>query len=429
MSPIAGPRSRTAFARAARVIPGGVNSPVRAFKRLGGQPPVIASGKGSRIIDLDGRSYIDYVLSWGPLILGHAAPPVVRAVRAQAGKGLGFGAPTAQETELAELIRDALPSMELIRLVSSGTEACMSALRVARAATGRRIVIKCDGCYHGHADAFLVAAGSGCATHNTPDSAGVPADITAATVSVPYNDLAAAQAMFERHSGQIAAFCVEPVAGNMGLVLPRSGYLEGLRALCDRHGALLIFDEVMTGFRVAWGGWQRVCGVTPDLTTLGKVIGGGLPVAAYGGRKDLMQHVAPLGACYQAGTLSGNPTAVAAGLATLKACRAKSFYATHSARLTGLLQQLGQAADRAGVPMQLSQAGLMWGFFFSPGPVTDFASAATSDINRWTRFATAMYRQGVYLAPSPFEAAFFSSAHTAQDIRKTVAAATKALQA
>jgi len=425
----AGPRSRAAFARARKLIPGGVNSPVRAFTRLGGQPPVMARGTGAHLIDLDGRRYIDYVLSWGPLVLGHAHPAVVRAVTRAAKLGLSFGAPTVGEGELARVLCRALPSIERVRLVSSGTEATMSALRVARAATGRDVIVKFDGCYHGHADHLLVAAGSGLATQGTPDSSGVPADFVRHTVSVPYNDPAAAERVFAKHRGRIAAVIVEPVAGNMGLVLPRPGYLQTLRALTTAQGSLLVFDEVMTGFRTAWGGYQRVCGVTPDLTCLGKVIGGGMPVGAYGGRADVMAHLAPLGACYQAGTLSGNPVSVAAGLATLSAIGGRAFYATQATALTTLLVGLRELAVRHGVPMQLTQAGTMWGFFFSERPVTDFATAAASDVERWKRFAIAMLAQGVYLAPSPFEGAFWSSAHRPADIRATLRAADLALAA
>jgi glutamate-1-semialdehyde 2,1-aminomutase len=421
--PIAGPKSRRAFAAASRVIPGGVNSPVRAWKRLGGNPPVIARGKGAVITDLDGRRYVDYVLSWGPLLHGHAHPRVLRAVADAAKRGLGFGAPTQGETELAELLCSALPSVQQVRLVSSGTEACMSALRLARAATGRELAIKFDGCYHGHADQVLVAAGSGCATLNTPDSAGVPASVSGLTVSCPYNDAAAVERMLVKHRGQVAAVIVEPVAGNMGLVLPRPGFLEGLRQLCSAHGALLIFDEVMTGFRVGWGGWQVVSGIRPDLTCLGKVIGGGLPAAAYGGARDLMAHLAPLGACYQAGTLSGNPVAVAAGLATLKLASRPGFYPRTAAGLTRMIDGLRAIAARHGVAVQFGQAGTMWGYYFSDKPVTDWTSAQTQDDARWRRFITAMYRAGIYLAPSPYEAAFWSSAHTQRDVQQTLMAA------
>ncbi len=425
---LAGPKSRLWFARGARIIPGGVNSPVRAWKRLGGSPPVIVQGKGAYTTDADGRRRIDYVLSWGPLIHGHAAPSVVRAVRLAAAKGLGFGAPTPGEVELAELLTEALPSIEQIRLVSSGTEACMSALRLARAATGREVIIKMDGCYHGHADQLLVAAGSGLATFGTPDSTGVLAAVAAKTVSVPYNDLNAVEAVLVKHRANVAAVIVEPVAGNMGLVLPKPGYLAGLRDLTSRHGTLLIFDEVMTGFRVAWGGWQTVCGVQPDLTCLGKVIGGGLPVAAYGGRRELMQQLSPMGACYQAGTLSGNPVAVAAGLATLRLAKKSGFYSKTSARCTTLVQGLGDLARKHGVPLQLTQAGTMWGFFFNTAPVTDFATAQRSHDGHWRLFVTELHQRGVSLAPSPYEAAFFSSAHGTKEINATLRAADAALK-
>ncbi len=425
---IAGPASLAAHAAASEIIPGGVNSPVRAWKRLDGHPLVIARGKGSRITDVDGRSYVDYVLSWGPLIAGHAHPAVVKAVAQAARKGLGFGAPTLAETELATLIRSALPSMEMLRLVSSGTEAVMSALRVARAATGRELIVKCDGCYHGHSDALLVAAGSGCATLNTPDSAGVPAAIAAHTLSVPYNDAAALERVFAANKGRIAAVVVEPVAGNMGFVPPSPGWLEACRALCTANGSLLIFDEVMTGFRVAWGGWQTVSRITPDMTCLGKVIGGGLPVAAYGGRRDIMAHVAPLGGCYQAGTLSGNPVAVAAGLATLKLCSQPGFYDKQAGLLTKLITGLDTLSRRHGVPIQIGSRGTMWGYFLSDRPVSDWTSAAASDVGRWKRFCSSMLRQGIYLAPSPFEAAFFSSAHKRADVSATLAAAAIAFE-
>ncbi len=422
----AGPKSRRLAIAAARVIPGGVNSPVRAFRRLGGFPPAIVRGRGAIIVDADGKRYIDYVLSWGPLLLGHAHPRVVAAVCAAAKRGLGFGATTPGEVELARVLIGALPGVDLVRLVSTGTEATMSALRVARAATGRDLVLKFDGCYHGHADHLLVAAGSGLATLGTPDSTGVPKAFAEQTLSVPYNDLAAVERVFARHRGRIAAVIVEPVAGNMGLVLRRAGFLDGLRQRCTADGALLIFDEVMTGFRTAWGGWQRVCGVRPDLTCLGKVIGGGLPVAAYGGRRDVMAHIAPLGSCYQAGTLSGNPVAVAAGLATLKVAGKAGFYRRESTRLTSLLVGLRERAARHGIALQLAQAGTMWGFFFADRPVDDFAGAQASDVERWRRFCVRMLAQGVYLAPSPFEGAFWSSAHGPREIAATLRAADRA---
>jgi glutamate-1-semialdehyde 2,1-aminomutase len=420
---LAGPRSRSLFAAAQRRIPGGVNSPVRAFKRLGGVPLTMARGTGAWLIDADGRRYVDYVLSWGPLLHGHANPAVVRAIIAAARRGTSFGAPTAGENELAEVLCRAVPGMDQVRLVSSGTEATMSALRVARAATGRDVVVKFDGCYHGHADALLVAAGSGLATLGTPDSAGVPADFVKHTISIPFNDAAAAERVFAAQRGRIAAVIVEPVAGNMGLVLPRAGFLERLRELTRADGALLIFDEVMTGFRVGWGGWGRVSGLTPDLTCLGKVIGGGLPVGAYGGRRDVMAHLAPLGACYQAGTLSGNPVAVAAGLASLRLAARPGFYARQAKALTGLLKGLAAVAARHRLPLQLHQAGTMWGYFIAEHPVNDFASAAASDVARWKRFCTSMLEHNVYLACSPFEAAFWSSAHGPREVAHTLRAA------
>jgi glutamate-1-semialdehyde 2,1-aminomutase len=426
---IAGPRSRTFFAAATRVIPGGVNSPVRAWKRLGGKPLLIDHGTGAWLVDVDGRRYLDFVLSWGPLLHGHAHPAVVRAVQRAAERGLSFGAPTVAETELAQELCAALPSMQQVRLVSSGTEATMSALRLARAATGRDLVIKCDGCYHGHADHLLVAAGSGCATLNQPDSTGVPAAFSGSTISIPFNDLAAAERIFRKHRRRIAAFIIEPVAGNMGLVLPRPGYLEGLRRLCTAHGALLVFDEVMTGFRTAWGGYQNVCGVRPDLTCLGKVIGGGMPVAAYGGQRDVMAYLAPLGGCYQAGTLSGNPVAIAAGLATLRLAGKRGFYAQQAANLTKLLTGFRDLAAYHGVAVQIAQAGTMWGFFFNDRLITDFASAATSDNERWRRFCLGMIKAGVYLAPSPFEAAFWSSAHGARERITALAALAETFEA
>lgn len=426
-SPLTGPRSRLLFDQATEVIPGGVNSPVRAWKRLGGHPPLIVRGEGAYVVDADRRRYLDLVLSWGPLLHGHAHPKVVQAVQEAAALGLSFGAPTPGETTLATLIRSALPSMERVRLVSSGTEATMSALRVARAATGREVIIKCDGCYHGHADHLLVAAGSGLATGNQPDSSGVPAAFAALTASVPYNDLTAVEKVFAKHRRNVAAVIIEPVAGNMGFVLPSPGYLAGLRALCTRHGALLIFDEVMTGFRVAWGGWQNVCGVTPDLTCLGKVMGGGLPAAAYGGRADIMAHLAPLGACYQAGTLSGNPVAVAAGLANLRLAAKRGFYTTHGARLTKVITGLQKLASRHGVPLQVGQAGLMWGFFFSDKAVTDFASASQAHDGRWQVFFRAMTARGIFLPPSPFEASFWSSAHGPTEVATLLKAADGAL--
>jgi glutamate-1-semialdehyde 2,1-aminomutase len=420
-------RSRALLRRAEKRIPGGVNSPVRAFHGVGGTPPFIASGRGATITDEDGNRYVDYVGSWGPLILGHAHPGVLRAVRAAAAKGTSFGAPTRLEVELAERVCAALPSLERVRFVSSGTEATMSALRLARAATGRKRVLKFEGCYHGHADALLVAAGSGVATLGIPGSPGVPQEFVSLTVSVPFNDPAAANAAFARFGAELACVIVEPVAGNMGCVPPLPGFLEGLRTLCDRYGSLLIFDEVMTGFRVAWDGAQGLYGVRPDLTCLGKVVGGGLPAAAYGGRADLMAQIAPDGPVYQAGTLSGNPLAMAAGLATLERLRARGVYATLAARTRALTEGLAALAAEAGLPFTTAAVGGMFGFFFHPGPVRNFDDAKKSDAGRFRRFFHAMLDGGVYLAPSAYEAGFVSLAHRPREIAVTLEAARRAL--
>jgi glutamate-1-semialdehyde 2,1-aminomutase len=426
---VPGPKSRAAFSAAKKRIPGGLTSPVRAWARLGGKPPVIRKGAGAWVTDLDGRHYLDYVLSWGPLIHGHAHPAVVKAVTQAAVLGLSFGAPTAAETELAELLCSALPGMQQVRMVNSGTEATMSALRLARAATGRDLIIKCDGCYHGHADHLLVAAGSGAATHGRPDSAGVPAAFAEKTLVVPYNDAAAVAKLLRRHRKQVAALIVEPVAGNLRLVLPRPGYLAALREACTAAGTLLVFDEVMTGFRTCYGGYQSLAKVRPDLTCLGKVIGGGLPAAAYGGPRDLMRHLAPDGGCYQAGTLSGNPVAVAAGLATLRLAGRKDFYPRLSKRLTGLITGMRSLAARHGVAWQAAQVGTMWGWFFSERPVHDFAGAAACDLAKWQAFTRTMLQEGVNLAPSPFEAAFFSGAHGQAEVEHTLDAADLAFAA
>jgi len=404
-------RSAAAIARARQVIPGGVSSPVRAFRAVGGTPRVMASGRGARVTDVDGTEYVDYVMSWGALAAGHAHPRVVEAVRRQAERGTSFGAPIEAEAELAERIVGALPSVEMVRFVSSGSEATMSALRVARAATGRHKFVKFDGCYHGHADALLVKAGSGVATLGLPDSPGVTPGATADTLVAPFNDLAAAEALFEAHRDQIAAVIVEPVAGNMGLVLPAPGYLEGLRQLTAAHGALLIFDEVMTGFRVAWGGAQLRYGVAPDLTCLGKVIGGGLPVAAYGGREDVMRLVAPSGPVYQAGTLSGNPLSMAAGLASLDVLSEPGTFERMDAMAHALAGVVREAGARHGVAVQASAVGGMWGFFLNAHPVSDYAAAKTSDTPAFNRLFHALLGQGVYVAPSAYEANFLSVAH------------------
>ena len=415
------------FAEASRLMPGGVNSPVRAFRGVGGSPFFVARAEGARLVDVDGRSYIDYVMSWGPLVLGHAPKRVLDAVRAALDRGTSYGAPTPGEVELAREIIGAVPSMEMLRLVSSGTEAAMSALRVARGFTGRSKLIKFEGCYHGHADSLLVKAGSGGATFGVPDSLGVPADLARLTLTVPFNDLDAVRAVLEAEGREVAAVIVEPVAGNMGVVPPAPGFLAGLRELTRRHGALLVFDEVITGFRVAYGGAQARYGITPDLTILGKIIGGGLPVGAYGGRRAVMESVSPLGGVYQAGTLSGNPLAVAAGLETLRALREPDVYETLETRAAALEAGLVEAAARAGVPSTVNRVGSMLTGFFAPGPVTDWTSAARADRARYGAFFHAMLGRGVYLAPSQFEAAFLSLAHAPDDVAATLDAARRAL--
>jgi len=421
-------RSQELFREAQQVIPGGVDSPVRAFRAVGGSPLFIERGEGPYLIDADGHRYIDYVLSWGPLVLGHAHPEVVRAVQAAAERGTSYGAPTALETELARQIIALMPGIEMVRFVNSGTEATMSALRLARAYTGRELIIKFDGCYHGHADALLAQAGSGVATLGLPDSPGVPKGAAAATLVAPYNDLQAVEDLFATRGGEIAAVIVEPVAGNMGVVLPQPGFLEGLRSLTRRYGALLIFDEVMTGFRVALGGAQALYGVDPDLTTLGKVIGGGLPVGAYAGKREIMAMVAPAGPMYQAGTLAGNPLAMAAGLATLRELAKPGVFDGIAARTRRLCEGLAAAAARAGVPVYQTCVGTMFCQFFTAGPVVDYATARRSDKARFARFFHTMLQEGVYLAPSQFEAGFMSAAHDDAAIEATVAAAEKALR-
>jgi glutamate-1-semialdehyde 2,1-aminomutase len=414
------------FAEANRYFPGGVNSPVRAFRAVGGDPFFVAHASGSRITDVDGKTYIDYVGSWGPMILGHAHPRVVAAIQKTAEGGTSYGAPTELETRLAKLVQAAIPSMERMRFVSSGTEACMSALRVARGFTRRDAILKFEGCYHGHADSLLVKAGSGAITFGVPDSLGVPADLARHTLTLPYNDLAAVRTVFAAQGSEIAAVIVEPVAGNMGVIPPHPGYLAGLREITRRHGALLIFDEVITGFRIAWGGAQEVFGVRPDLTCLGKIVGGGLPVGAYGGSADIMQQIAPLGGIYQAGTLSGNPLAMAAGIETLTLLQAPGFYANLETQGRRLAEGLGQAAAAARIAVQTNRVGSMLTGFFTGVPVTNYATAKTADTTRYGTFFRAMLERGVSLAPSQFEAEFVSAAHSGEDLDATLAAAREA---
>ena len=408
--------SRALFDRARKSIPGGVNSPVRAFRGVGGDPLFIERGQGSKIYDADGNAFIDYVLSWGPLILGHAHRATLDALKVTMEKGLSFGAPTQGETELVELIRQMVPSMEMVRLVNSGTEATMSAIRVARGFTGRDKIIKFTGCYHGHADYLLVKAGSGATTLGAPDSPGVPASFAAHTLLCQYNNLAEVQAQIDEHPGEIAAVILEPVAGNMGVIPPKGSFLKDLRALCDREGILLIFDEVMTGFRVAKGGAQELFHIQPDLTTLGKVIGGGMPVGAYGGRQDIMARVSPSGDIYQAGTLSGNPMAVAAGLVTLGELNKPGFYEEQSKKVNWLCSEMRDALEKKGVPYHMSNIGTMFGFYFINQPVHSYEDALKCDAALYGKFFRAMLAHGVYLAPSAFEAAFMSQAQREEDL-------------
>ncbi len=424
-------RSRALQQRAEKLLPGGVDSPVRAFRAVGGEPPFVERGEGAYLWDADGNRYIDYFGSWGPMILGHAYPAAVEAVQRAAAKSASFGASTAAEGELAELVVKAFPSVEKMRFVSSGTEATMSAIRLARAFTGRKYVIKFEGCYHGHSDGLLVKAGSGVATFGIPGSAGVPEEIAHLTLALPFNDVAAVEAAFAKHKGEIACVIVEPVVGNAGCIPPAAGYLKALREITAREGAVLILDEVMTGFRLALGGAQELYGITPDMTTLGKIVGGGLPCAAFGGRAEIMNMLAPLGPVYQAGTLSGNPLAMAAGIATV------GHLIEHRDSVYPLLEKLSAAvadavaaeAAKAGVAMTTNRVGAMWTWFFTGKPVTDFATAAMSDTAAFGRFHRAMLDQGVWLPPSQYEAVFLGTAHTMEDIRQTVVAAREAFAA
>ena len=416
------------FVRALDRMPGGVNSPVRAFKSVGGEPFFAQRAQGAYLWDVEGKRYIDYVGSWGPMIAGHAHPQVLGAVARTMRDGLSFGVPNALEVTMAETIAELVPSMQMLRMVNSGTEATLSAIRLARGATGRARIVKFEGCYHGHGDSFLVKAGSGALTFGVPDSPGVPKALADLTLTLPYNDFDAASELFAACGDEVAGLIIEPIAGNMNCILPRDGYLQHLRDLCDRHGTLLIFDEVMTGFRVALGGAQALYGVAPDLTTFGKIIGGGMPVGAYGGRRDLMRQIAPSGPIYQAGTLSGNPVAMAAGLATLQLIRQPGFHADLDRRTQLLVDGVQAAASEAGVAFSSNRVCGMFGLFFSAQKVQGFAQATACDVPMFNRFFHAMLERGVYLAPSAFEAGFLSSAHSEQDIAATVAVAREAFR-
>jgi glutamate-1-semialdehyde 2,1-aminomutase len=425
---MSGARSRRLFEEAKKHIPGGVNSPVRAFRSVGGEPVFISKAKGSKIHDADGKAYVDYVLSWGPMILGHAHPAVSAALKKAIANGTSFGAPTELEVTLAKMVKKAVPSIELVRMVSSGTEATMSAIRAARGFTGRDKILKFDGGYHGHGNSLLVKAGSGVATFGLPDSPGVPADLARLTFTVAYNDLAGVKEIAAREGEQLACIIVEPVAGNMGCVPPEPGFLPGLRKVCDQYGIVLILDEVMTGFRVAYGGAQQLYKIKPDITCLGKVIGGGLPVGAFGGRREIMEMIAPLGPIYQAGTLSGNPLAMTAGIETLKLLSKPGVYKTLEKLSADLEKGLKETAREAGVPVTFNRVGSMFTGFFTDQKVKDFASAKTSDTARFGKYFLSMLKNGVNLAPSQFEAAFMSLAHTKADITKTIEAARKSFK-
>jgi glutamate-1-semialdehyde 2,1-aminomutase len=421
-------RSIALYQKALEMIPGGVNSPVRAFKAIGIPPAFIDRGKGSKVWDVDGNEYVDYVGSWGPMILGHAHPKVVEALKKTASKGTSFGAPTALEVELALRVKKAFPSIELVRMVSSGTEAAMGAIRVARGYTGKDKIIKFEGCYHGHGDSLLVKAGSGATTFGVPDSLGVPGDLAKHTLTVPFNDLGAVRKMVNQYSEQIACIAVEPIVGNMGVVLPEQGFLEGLRKVCDEYGILLLFDEVITGFRVAYGGAQEIYGVKADLTCLGKIIGGGLPVGAYGGKRAVMEKVAPLGGVYQAGTLSGNPLAVTAGIQTLDLLKSKRVYQDLESKTSYLTEAITKCAVERGIPLTINQTTGMFTLFFTQGPVRNYQTAKMSDTKRFAQFFIQMMEKGMYLPPSQFEAWFVSLAHSQKDLDRTIEACDNAFR-
>jgi glutamate-1-semialdehyde 2,1-aminomutase len=410
------------------MIPGGVNSPVRAFKAIGIPPTFIERAKGSKIWDVDGNEYIDYVGSWGPMILGHAHPRIVAALKMIATKGTSFGAPTPLEVELAIKVKKAFPSMELVRMVSSGTEAVMSAIRVARGYTGRDKILKFEGCYHGHGDSLLVKAGSGATTLGIPDSLGIPGDLAKHTLTALYNDLESVKVLVRQYPGEIACIIVEPIAGNMGVVLPERGFLEGLRKICDEEGMILLFDEVITGFRVAYGGAQELYGIKADLTCLGKIIGGGLPVGAYGGKEMIMERVAPLGGVYQAGTLSGNPLAMTAGIETLELLKSKKIYQDLERKTSYLIENISISAEEKGIPLSINHTKGMFTLFFAEGPVRDYRTAKMSDTSRFAKFFIEMMEQGIYLPPSQFEACFISLAHTQKDLDKTIQACDNAFK-